>query len=85
MPHGCLRRLAAANYRGTAAVHWSMTIDGRRTGWLDAADHAAVRELLLHTLARYLIPLGPWSEGEGNFSAKTFHASSKPCCRRMSE
>ncbi len=53
MPHDYLRRLAAANYRGTAAVHWSMTVDGRRTGWLDAAHHAAVRELLLHTLARY--------------------------------
>lgn len=25
----------------------------RRTGWLDAAHHAAVREVLLHTLARY--------------------------------
>ena len=53
MPHVYLRRLVAAHYRGTAAVHWSMTIDGRRTGWLDTAHHAAVRELLLHTLARY--------------------------------
>ena len=53
MPHDYLRRLAAANYRGTAAVHWSMTIAERRTGWLDTAHHAAMRELLLHTLARY--------------------------------
>ena len=53
MPHDYLRRLASANYNGTAAVHWSMTIAGRRTGWLDAAHHTAVRELLLHTLARY--------------------------------
>jgi hypothetical protein len=30
-----------------------MTIADRRTGWLDAAHHAAVRELLLHTIARY--------------------------------
>lgn len=53
MPHDYLRRLAAAHYRGTAAVHWSLTMAERRTGWLDAAHHAAIRELLLHTLARY--------------------------------
>jgi hypothetical protein len=53
MPHDYLRRLADASYRGTAAVHWSMTIAERRTGWLDTAHHAAMRELLLHTLARY--------------------------------
>ena len=55
MPHDYLRRLATSNYLGTTAVHWSMTIADRRTGWLDAPHHTAVRELLLHTLARYQI------------------------------
>lgn len=53
MPHDYLRRLATGSYQGMAAVHWSMTVSKRKTGWLDAAHHAAVRELLLHTLARY--------------------------------
>ena len=52
MPHDYLRRLAGPNYRGTAAVHWSMTMADRKTGWLDGPHHNAVRELLLHTLAR---------------------------------
>ncbi|MCX7824844.1 MAG: hypothetical protein N2689_04740 [Verrucomicrobiae bacterium] len=30
-----------------------MTIEGRRTGWLTHEFHARLRELLLHTLARY--------------------------------
>jgi putative transposase len=40
-------------YRGQAFVHWTMAIEDRRTGWLDAAFHAQWRELLLHTGARY--------------------------------
>ncbi len=53
MPHAYLRRLAASSYCGTAAVHWSMTIAGRRIGWLDPQHHATIREILVHTLARY--------------------------------
>ena len=53
MPHDYLRRLGPEAYQGTAFVHWSMTIADRKTGWLDAVHHASVRELLLHTLARY--------------------------------
>ncbi len=50
-----LPRLASAAYRGHAAVHWTMTIEGRATGWLDSAHHAAIRELLLHTCHRYAL------------------------------
>jgi hypothetical protein len=33
-PHDHLRRLPPEYYRGRAYVHWSMTIDERKTGWL---------------------------------------------------
>ena len=48
-----LRRLPDAWYEGTAWVHWTMTIEGRRRGWLDTQHHAAVREILIHTCARH--------------------------------
>ena len=48
-----LPRLSAESYRGHAAVHWTMTLEQRTTGWLDSAHHAALRELLLHTCHRY--------------------------------
>jgi putative transposase len=51
--HDYLRRLPVAAYKGTAAVHWSMTIEGRRTGWLDAVHHCQFRELLAHTMGRF--------------------------------
>lgn len=51
--HDYLRRLQPQTYRGLAAVHWTMSINGRRTGWLDAAHHAHVRELLTHAAGRY--------------------------------
>jgi putative transposase len=43
-----LRRLDSSCYRGTANVHWSHTIKGRRTGWLDDAFHSLFREWLIH-------------------------------------
>jgi len=52
-PHNYLRRLSPQAYRGLAFVHWSMTVEARRSGWLDAHSHARWRETLLHTLARY--------------------------------
>jgi len=48
-----LRRLDADAYRGIAAVHWAMTIQDRRTGWLDPIFHLGFREVLLHSLARF--------------------------------
>jgi hypothetical protein len=52
-PHDELNRLPANYYRGSAWVHWVMTIARRRTGWLDGAMHFGVREAMLHTFARY--------------------------------
>jgi putative transposase len=51
--HDFLRRLPAENYRGRAFVHWSMTIDERRTGWLVPVFYYKFRELLTHTAFRY--------------------------------
>jgi len=53
-PHyrGRLRRLSPDHYRGLAWVHWTMTLKGRATGWLDALHHARLRERLCHVLAR---------------------------------
>lgn len=48
-----LPRLPAEWYRGHAWVHWSMTLDRRATGWLDALHHARLRELLVHALGRH--------------------------------
>lgn len=50
-----LPRLSAESYRGHAAVHWTMTLEHRTTGWLNMAHHAALREILLHTCHRYAL------------------------------
>jgi len=48
-----LRRLPRQHYQGAAYVHWSLTIQQRRTGWLTAAFYYKFRELLAHTTFRY--------------------------------
>lgn len=53
VPHGYLRRLPAEYYRGTAFVHWTMTIEGRQTGWLIPSLYYKLREILTHTAFRY--------------------------------
>ncbi len=47
-----LPRLPREHYQGDAAVHWTLPISLRKTGWLDERFHAAFRELMLHTAAR---------------------------------
>jgi len=51
--HGRMKRLSDAHYQGYAFVHWSMTIEDRRTGWLDALFHARFRETQMHVLCRH--------------------------------
>jgi REP element-mobilizing transposase RayT len=48
-----LRRLDASHYRGHAVIHWSMTMDERREGWLNGLFYYRFRELLTHTAFRY--------------------------------
>jgi putative transposase len=47
-----LPRLDEAAYAGTAMVHWTLTLEDRATGWLDATFHRRFRELTLHASAR---------------------------------
>jgi hypothetical protein len=51
--HDYLRRLPPESYRGQAYVHWSMTMDDRKTGWLIPIFYYKFREILTHTLFRY--------------------------------
>lgn len=51
--HDHLPRLPPGAYRGRAVVHWTLTIENRRTGWLTTHFHEAFRWLLLHGCARY--------------------------------
>ncbi|QEG02865.1 hypothetical protein Mal15_69860 [Stieleria maiorica] len=43
-----LKRLPPEYYRGLAWVHWTMTIEDRRTGWLDGRFLYKFREILTH-------------------------------------
>lgn len=51
--HSYLRRLPDESYKGHAVVHWSMSLDQRKTGWLSDGFHFRFRELLTHTAFRY--------------------------------
>ncbi len=51
-PRGYLQRLPKAYYQGNAFVHWNMTIENRKQGWLNPNFHYAFREFLVHTMWR---------------------------------
>ena len=51
--HEDLRRLEPEYYRGQAYVHWSMTMEDRKTGWLSPKFYYKFREILTHTMFRY--------------------------------
>ncbi len=44
-----LKRLPPEYYRGDAVVHWTITIRGRKAGWLSPVLLYRFRELLTHT------------------------------------
>jgi len=48
-----LRRLPPEYYRGQAYVHWSMTMEDRKTGWLRPIFYYKFREILTHAAFRY--------------------------------
>ena len=43
-----LRRLDRSHYQGLAIVHWSHTVEERKTGWLGDGFHVGFREILIH-------------------------------------
>ena len=51
-PKKRLKRLSPEYYRGEAWVHWTLTVEGRKTGWLDARFLYRFRELLTHVAFR---------------------------------
>jgi putative transposase len=51
--HDYLERLPAEYYCGQAYVHWSLTIENRKTGWLIPAFYYKYREILTHTAFRF--------------------------------
>jgi putative transposase len=53
--HSYLKRLPRENYLGEAYVHWSMTIEDRREGWLRPVFYYKFRELLTHAAFRYAV------------------------------
>ena len=49
-----LKRLADVYYEGASSyIHWTMTMDQRRSGWLTPLVHAQLREALTHSLGRH--------------------------------
>ena len=50
-----LSRLDRGYYRGQAYVHWTMTMQDRKTGWLVPIFNYKFRELLTHATFRYSI------------------------------
>ena len=51
--HDYLRRLAPEFYRGQAYVHWTLTMEERKTGWLIPIFYYKYREILTHAAFRY--------------------------------
>ncbi len=51
--HSYLKRLDPEFYQGNAWVHWSLSIDDRKTNWLSPEFHFQFREILSHTTFRY--------------------------------
>ena len=52
-PRTCyLPRLARECYQGHAAVHWTLTVFDRGSGWLNELFHSQFREIMIHTAVR---------------------------------
>ena len=63
---GHLPRLQPEFYQGDAAVHWTLTVFDRSSGWLSDAFHQKFRELMLHVSAKFPSPLnGERDQGRG--------------------
>jgi len=51
--HDYLKRLSPEYYRGQAYVHWSLTMEDRKTGWLIPIFYYKFREILTHAAFRF--------------------------------
>jgi REP element-mobilizing transposase RayT len=50
---GRLKRLSPLFYHGKSYVHWTFTMQDRKTGWLTDAHHQVLRRILFQWLVRY--------------------------------
>ena len=93
-----LKRLLPGFYRGQACVHWTMTIEERKTGWLVPIFYYKFRELLTHTMFRYgiccpvfcLMPdhmhflwLGILDTADQRWAMKFFRGQLKPVLEKL--
>ena len=93
-----LSRLGPEYYCGFAWVHWTMTIEGRRTGWLESRFFYKFREVLAHATLRYqfacpifcLMPdhghmlwCGLSEVADQRVAMKTFRSDVNECLRRI--
>ncbi len=51
--HDYLKRLPAEYYCGNAYVHWSLTMEDRKSGWLIPIFYYKYREILTHAAFRF--------------------------------
>jgi len=51
--HDHLKRLPPEYYCGKAYIHWSLTMEERKTGWLIPTFYYKFREILTHTAFRF--------------------------------
>ena len=49
---GGLKRLDSSFYQGISYVHWTMCLKNQATGWLNGAQHTALRRICFDALAR---------------------------------
>ena len=93
-----LKRLPPEYYQGKAYVHWSMTMQDRKTGWLIPIFYYKFREILTHAMFRYglccpiyccmpdhihLLWVGILEETDQRNAAKFFRAQLNPVLARL--
>lgn len=93
-----LKRLPPEYYRGLAWVHWSLTIEDRKTGWLDARFLYKFREILTHVAFRdrlacpifclmpdhiHLLWCGLTEVTDQQIAMKRFRKDANDCLRRI--
>jgi putative transposase len=96
--HDYLQRLPPDHYRGQAYVHWSMTIEDRKTGWLIPIFYYKFREILTHTMFRYgiccpiyccmpdhihLLWIGAFKSSDQRHAARYFRKHLNPVLERL--
>jgi putative transposase len=97
-PKSYLRRLPPEYYRGDAYVHWTMSMEDRKTGWLIPIFYCKFREILTHTMFRYglccpiyccmpdhmhLLWIGLFERSDQRLAAKYFRKQLRPVLGKL--